>query len=422
MDRVSASYLTGAALAFLGLCYKLRDLYRFPKRPLHRVACLSLLVCATVACLAAPAVRLAVDQRLGIPNVTFMCASALYVYQTAVLMILVTYWRAETPNAWRRSRWWVTSYGCVIIVIAMLFALADTDVERPVDYAVYYARMPPAAAAVGLAVAASAAGYVAYCWMCLRWSRAANRPWMRYGLRTLSAAFALALGFDVLTATAMVARWGGGNLDYLSNQTAQDFSTVATLLGVGGFILPALGPRISRPYAQLRAYRSLRPLWEGLRRATPQIEARIRLPLLAFDLRLHRRMTEIADGHLALRGYFNPAAACEAISLGRQAGMSKDELLVIATAAEMKAAIAAKVADLNGLALTPSAAPRRPSSLSPAAELTWMLNLAQAFGSPITDAAANPTIAQLAVHERHECLTQQRELPPNTSSTSVPHP
>src|SRR5439155_23768653 len=102
------------------------------------------------------------------------------------------------------------------------------------------------------------------------------------------------------------------------------------------------------------------------------------------DFRLYRRVIEIRDGRLALRGFLDERVAATADALGRRAGLSGDALAAATEAAVIAAALRAKAAG----------APARPPAAEPvtggrdlADEVAWLTQVARAFaGSPVVAA------------------------------------
>jgi hypothetical protein len=131
---------------------------------------------------------------------------------------------------------------------------------------------------------------------------------------------------------------------------------VAVALVVIGATIPQWGRRLAALAAgnwvrQRRAYRTLRPLWLDVYRASPGIaltppESRLRelLALRDLEFRLYRRVIEIRDGRLALLPYLDESAADVAARFGRREGLSGDDLEAVVEAARIAAALESKAA------------------------------------------------------------------------------
>jgi hypothetical protein len=169
-----------------------------------------------------------------------------------------------------------------------------------------------------------------------------------------------------------------------------------------GVLLPNVVGRLSGAWhwsTDLRRHQRLRPLWQALYHAAPEIALVPPAPALldAIDprnvpFRLYRRVIEIRDGQLAVRPYAHPAAYELATRLSRQAGLVDDALDATVEAAVLSTAIIAKAADRQ---CPPSCdLPPIPTRDHPhlVGEISWLTKVAHALhGSPIVAT----TIAQL---------------------------
>lgn len=145
-----------------------------------------------------------------------------------------------------------------------------------------------------------------------------------------------------------------------------------------------------RQYRMWAAWRRLRPLWEVVSQAAPQV----RLPsragtLLNARYRLHRRVIEIRDAELALRPYWDQRVAAEAVGAAASAGLPPETRDAIAEAAVIMTALAVRRQGLSAggsiAAGSLISAPRN-DLWSEAARL---LLVADAIRSPVVRALAN---------------------------------
>ena len=132
----------------------------------------------------------------------------------------------------------------------------------------------------------------------------------RLGLRAMAAGTGLVVLYAAVKAALIVAHGAGVPIDFTRFEpTARVFQGGGILLVLAGLLVPAT----RRIRSSVRAYRSLlvlRPLWTAMRDAFPEVilfsPRRAVIELAGVDdvhLRLYRRVIEIRDGMLALRGF-----------------------------------------------------------------------------------------------------------------------
>ncbi|MBM2620013.1 hypothetical protein JIG36_31320 [Actinoplanes sp. LDG1-06] len=156
---------------------------------------------------------------------------------------------------------------------------------------------------VGVALAASARFF---------WAIGAEVParWSRWALRTLATGAGLLALDAFFRAVVMVILGAGVTLDLAAIDPPAMFVQAASalLMVVGGSVTAF--PRARAALAAYRSLLALRPLWKAMRDAFPAIilfsPRRAIVELAGVDdvhLRLYRRVIEIRDGMMALRGY-----------------------------------------------------------------------------------------------------------------------
>ncbi|GAB2575358.1 hypothetical protein Aab01nite_14480 [Paractinoplanes abujensis] len=156
---------------------------------------------------------------------------------------------------------------------------------------------------VGVALAAAARFF---------WAIAAEVPvrWSRTALRALAAGAGLLALDAFFRAVVMVLLGAGAAVDLAALDPPAEFVQAASaLLMVTGGAVTAF-PRARAAVAAYRSLVALRPLWKAMRDTFPEIilfsPRRAIVELAGVDdvhLRLYRRVIEIRDGMLALRGY-----------------------------------------------------------------------------------------------------------------------
>lgn len=388
-----AAWVT-AALVWTAAVYQVRALFRRPGNPSRWTVCAALFLAGAAVSSGAPATIIYLNRLSGVPNFGMLVLYVLLVAVGASARLMLGYWHSPTEPAGRTAWRWAAAYALLIPVICALFALGDAPVERLTDFDTYYATVPLIAACIVLyllALAAMAGSVGVTCW---GWAAVAGRPWLRRGLRVLTASAAIEVTFCAIRLSAVAARWAGADWNTLNTKVAPVFAFAAPLFAAVGVALPACGQGLTRlwdRWNRYRAYRKLHPLWNALRRATPQIVPPTRPPWWDIDLRLTRRLAEINDGRLALRSYADAHITEAACREGHRHGLEGDELAAVVEAARLKAAAAAKA---SGTQPAPShdEAQLAQGGADGVSELAWLCRIAHAFAhSPVVDCTQQAT-------------------------------
>ncbi|MDT0612062.1 DUF6545 domain-containing protein [Streptomyces lancefieldiae] len=292
-----------AAVLAAALAIKLPTIIRLWKDPLLRaVGGLLLLACA-VFVFVAPSTIARVNRVTGVPNISAPWVYSLLTAFCGSCLLLIIAWRdgltrhsASTRRATRRV---VSAYGGVIVLLWVLFALADVPVERTRDLDTYYANTPFMREEILLYLLAHTTAVLITSKLIWNWIRTGGfDAWLRWGLKFLGVGYALNLAFDAAKLTAVTARWTGNDLDRLSLDVAPALACLSAVSIAVGFILPHAGQYLHERRRIRLAHRRLRPLYRLMRsvngsgvpfvlRASP-------------ELRLTRRETFIRDVLLPL--------------------------------------------------------------------------------------------------------------------------
>jgi hypothetical protein len=292
-----------AGVLAAALAIKLPTIVRLWKDPLLRaVGGLLLLACA-VFVFVAPSTIVWVNRVTGVPNISAPWVYSLLTAFCASCLLLIIAWRdglSEHSSSTRRAtRWVVSAYGGVIVLLWVLFALADVPVERTRDLDTYYANTPFMRELILLYLLAHTTAVLITARLIWNWIRTGGfDAWLRWGLKFLGVGYALNLAFDAAKLTAVAARWAGGDLDRLSLDVAPAAACLSAVSIAVGFILPHAGQYLYERRRIRQAHRRLRPLYRLMRtvhgsgipfvlRASP-------------ELRLTRRETFIRDVLLPL--------------------------------------------------------------------------------------------------------------------------
>ncbi|MFJ2604857.1 MULTISPECIES: MAB_1171c family putative transporter [unclassified Streptomyces] len=321
---VPACVLTAA------LAIKVPSIIRLWGDPLLRaVGGLLLLACA-VFVFVAPSTIAWVNRVTGVTNISAPWVYSLLTAYCGSCLLLIIAWRNglsdRSRSTVRATRWVIASYSGVIVVLWVLFALADTPVERLRDLDTYYADTPYAREMIVLYLLAHTVATVITSWLIWNWVRTDGLDaWLRWGLKFLGVGYGVQLVFDAAKLTAVTARWFGNDLNWLSTGVAPPIACLSAILIAVGFILPHAGQFLHDRWRVRLAHRELRPLYQLMRsvngggmpvvlRTTP-------------ELRLIRRETFIRDVLLPLAGHIDQeqrARAHEAaLSLGLDPGRAK---------------------------------------------------------------------------------------------------
>ncbi|WP_338146189.1 MAB_1171c family putative transporter [Streptomyces boncukensis] len=394
MER-SVGYWACAVPLWLVFASKAIELTRAWHDPMRRAVCATLLSCAAIPTLTAPAAMGAVNDLSGVPNLGIFVVFSLGITLAASVQVLVVYWQEPDGQSAVVARRWIAGYGGVLLGMSGLFWAGEAPVERRTDFETFYADTPYISEFVLLYLTAQAVAMVSVSRRCLRWARLAGDPWLRRGLRLIATGAAFGAGMSVARGLAMAARWLGGNWDVLNTRVSVLCTLLGLLLGVLGFALPAWAGHLVGPREALRSYRGYRelyPLWNALRTAVPTIVLPARIPWWSVQLRLTRRLAEINDGRLVVWPLTDQRVALRARRLGRQAGLSAAEQSAAVEAALLKGALDARRAGADGgSAKEPPPEPADPVAVPGGlSELEWLTLVGRAFAGAVATAAALP--------------------------------
>ncbi|MFC9911140.1 MAB_1171c family putative transporter [Streptomyces sp. NPDC059862] len=295
------------AAGLLGLSFAV--LFRRPRttvrNPLTVSTCVAIALGALVFVCSAPLTLEVVNDLTGITNFGAPLTYGLISAYSCSLVILLIHWRGGPRERIRRMvARSVTAYAALIVAIVVMFVLADADTERLSDLDTYYANTPFMREMTVLYLVGHSVATVVMCALCLKWMREVTGL-LRTGLQLIMVGAALdVLGFQLTKYTAVVARWAGGDLDFLSTVVAPPMASLAALVCSAGFMLPRLLPPAVDHWRCLGDYRRLGPLWSRVRfvsTAPKSPDSWWQLP----RERLHWREMSIHDALLALAPYFD---------------------------------------------------------------------------------------------------------------------
>ncbi|MFI5765451.1 MULTISPECIES: MAB_1171c family putative transporter [unclassified Streptomyces] len=342
-------YYTPAAAMAIALAFKLPTLRNNWRDPLLRSVCSLLALAGAVFTFAAPPTIEAVNRWTGVTNFSAPFVYCLITAFSAACLVLIVNWRGGPPEETRRiARAWILGYSAVIVVLMVLFALGDTPVERLRDFDTYYANTPFIRELIALYLLAHNVAAIVMVAMCWRWSLQV-RGWLRVGLVIIVIGYVFNLCYDATKMTAVVARWTGHDLDWLSTSVAPPVASIGANVSAIGFVLPLVFQRLSDSWRFWSTYRRLGTLWREVRSCGPQPVPSVRMSWWsAAELRMIQRESDIHDGFLHLGPYFDQRHRDDALERALGTGADEETARAVADAAMVAAAVRARAADPEG--------------------------------------------------------------------------
>nr|MDT0660428.1 MAB_1171c family putative transporter [Micromonospora sp. DSM 115978] len=376
-------YLFCAASGWLAFAYKLRDLRHDPTNRVLRAMVYAFCSFAVAITLAVPPIAATVDAGTGLPNLARIVshAAVMSIAAHAELLLLFLALPAERAAPRARLRLWAST--AAFGVLAALW-LATLPMDPPVDLDIHDGANPTVAVYMTLYLAV----FVAYCAdiarLCWRFARVSPRSWLRLGLRVTATGAGVALVYCTSKA-GYLAAYRFGYQPAGEPEINSVLVTISAMLMLVGLTLPTWGPRVDAAsgwVARLVCWRRLDPLWRAVVAAQPHLvlDERAhhwRVALRDLDYALHRRITEIRDGRLALRPYIDERVGRVAGDLAAEAGLPPDRRTVVVEAAMLAAGTRAARSG------TPAVRPDGSCPHSPVGgylgEIRWLTRVARAF-------------------------------------------
>ncbi|MGW3493437.1 MAB_1171c family putative transporter [Streptomyces sp. NPDC001020] len=385
-----STYYVPAAVMGVALTVKAPAMIRAWRDPLLRSVCALIVLAGLVFVFAAPPTIAKVNDITGITNVSAPLVYCLLSAFSASCLVLVINWRGGPPAATRRlSRRIVIGYGVVIITVIALFVLGDAPVERLRDFDTYYAHTPFVREMIVLYLLALTVAGVAMNIMCGRWALQVH-GWLRVGLLIIVVGYLFNLAYLTTKLSAVVARWNGHDLDYLSSDAAPVLASAGAQISAVGFCLPLVCRRVGDSWNTWSTFRLLGPLWRELQQVSARPHHRVRISWWSSaELQVTQRESDIHDGMLGLYPYFDSTVRSRAYDAAVTAGSDPAQAQAEADAAMVAVAVRAKAADPEGRVITsagadtaPAGSPERPRDL-----VRMSIALRQ---SPVVAAARGP--------------------------------
>ncbi|NVK76993.1 hypothetical protein HG542_04900 [Streptomyces morookaense] len=385
-----ALYLTFSAVTWAIVGYKARAWFRDRGNVDLGLTALMTAGVPVVFLFSAPSVYRAFDRLTGVANLAMVFLySAVVLFASGATVLLLRWTSRGDEEAHTRAAarsWFAVAVVAVAWAAAIVcFAVGRPDaVEHPRDFSTAYADAPGVVAFLVLYLAVFGTSLAGLGWLCPRYARRIGRSWLSKGLRTLAAGCWLGLLYCLCKLTGFVLSWAGHEAYWLSNGVAPMSASVAALLVLLGFSLPALGPRA----AAWRRLRRLQPLWEEVTAHAPEVtieESRWsgRWPFADLEWRANRRMAEIRDIQRGIRRHVEPMTLDVARRQAQDAGLDERRLAAVVEAAALRRGLANQV---TGHVATPHAeSVVMTVSADPAEEHEHLARVADVYHDPLVD-------------------------------------
>jgi hypothetical protein len=297
----------------------------------------------------------------------------------------------------RRRSMVLRRYGVLaltVAAIAVLFAVTPTDPSSSAASPRHFQRVY-SSPYIWVYLSYLAFPFVDVIRLSRRFTTLSPPAFVRLALRIAAVGGVCGVAYVVVRASVLAADELGADLaDWEARVAAPLYLVTASLMMLAATI-PSWGPPLSAGWAWLgrrRRLHRLRPLWQALHAAYPEIALLPPTSSLSelldprdVDLRLYRRVIEIRDGQLALWPYLRPEVVELARRHAQNAGLAGCRLGAAVVAASIAAALAARAdaeAGAGGFRGGRSPPEDDPPDLD--AEAVWLEAVSHAFAtSPV---------------------------------------
>ncbi|MEU2517049.1 MAB_1171c family putative transporter [Streptomyces syringium] len=385
-----ALYLTFSAIAWAIVGYKARAWFRDRGNTDLGLTALMTGGVPVVFLFSAPSVYRWFDRLTGVANLAMVFLYSAVVLFASGATVLLLRWtgrgdEAAQARAAARSRFAVITVAVAWTAAIVCFAVGRPDaVEHPRDFSTAYADAPGVVAFLVLYLTIFGVSLAGLGTLCPRYAAQLGRSWLAKGLRTLAAGCWLGLLYCACKLVGFVLSWAGHEMYWLSNGVAPMSASVAALLVLLGFSLPAVGPRA----AAWRRLRRLGPLWRAVTEHAPEVtigESRWsrRWPVADLEWRANRQMAEIRDIQRGIRRHVEPETLVIARRKATAAALDDRRLAAVVEAAALRRGLANQI---TGHVPTPHADSVVVTvSADPAEEHEHLARVAEVYDDPMVD-------------------------------------
>jgi hypothetical protein len=238
--------------------------------------------------------------------------------------LLSVYRGRRRPALTKWLRGIMYGFGAVMVLACVLSVVF----EHPDFAALDYRAFPLARVMVLAFTAATGTSLLSLAWLSWRWSRIADRTWVRRSLVTFTIGTIIGLSYAVHHFVFTILFTSGITPPY-----PQVYEVPLIVLGVFvllvGLSMPAWGPAVSavrRWVRHARSYRKLGPVHAAFAESRPEIRLGRNGPMWDMEFALYRRVIEIWDGRSRLCAYLDPDLARTAIEAGKARGLAGAQL------------------------------------------------------------------------------------------------